>query len=199
MKKVGYARLSTLHKSFGDQIAELESFGCEKIFLERLPNKSTDVMEQLQLALDFVSSGDVLVVTKLDRLATSLIKLNVLVKQLQKKQVGLKVLRQKVDTTGNDGKLVSMLINAIAQFESALLNEQIKPTKKVYVSEHDPVLQKIAEKYALEFFANNSKYPSIESIAQYLLNKHSHLLWSNSSSKGLIKLSSIKRRFDKTW
>ena len=69
--KVGYARTSTIDQAAGfeAQIVTLTEVGCERIFQEQ--TSSVGPRKELAAALDFVRSGDVIVVTKLDRLARS--------------------------------------------------------------------------------------------------------------------------------
>lgn len=124
--KVGYARVSTTDQNLSNQIETLRSFGCEKIFQEKQSGKSVDNREQLQLVLDFVREGDILVVTKLDRMARSVLDLNLIAKKLQDKQVDLRVLTQDIDTTTTYGKLVFNVLGAVAQFERELINERAR-------------------------------------------------------------------------
>lgn len=123
--KVGYARVSTVGQSLENQLESLAKEGCEKIFEEKASGKSSDGREQLQLALDFVRDGDVLVITKLDRLARSMIDLSLIAKTLKDKKVGLKALDQpEIDTTSAIGELLFNVLGAVAAFERALINER---------------------------------------------------------------------------
>lgn len=124
--KIGYARVSTADQNLDNQILALEAFGCEKIFKEKLSGKSAENREQLQLALEFVRQDDVLVITKLDRMARSVLDLNIIAKRLMDKQVDLKVLTQDIDTTTIYGKLVFNVLGAVAQFERELINERAR-------------------------------------------------------------------------
>jgi DNA invertase Pin-like site-specific DNA recombinase len=124
--KVGYARVSSTDQNLENQIEALNAFGCEKIFSEKQSGKSADNREQLQQALDFVREGDVLVITKLDRMARSVLDLNIIAKKLQDKKVDLKVLTQEIDTTTIYGKLVFNVLGAVAQFERELINERAR-------------------------------------------------------------------------
>lgn len=124
--KVGYARVSTSDQNLDNQIDALTAFGCEKVFQEKLSGKSAEYREQLQQALDFVREGDVLVITKLDRMARSVLDLNIIAKRLLDKQVDLKVLTQEIDTTTTYGKLVFNVLGAVAQFERELINERAR-------------------------------------------------------------------------
>ncbi len=123
--KIGYARVSTVGQSLESQLEELEKEGCEKIFQEKASGKDADNRSQLQLALEFVRSGDVLVITKLDRLARSVGDLSIISKKLKEKSVGLKATNQpEIDTTSAIGELLFNVLGAIASFERALINER---------------------------------------------------------------------------
>jgi DNA invertase Pin-like site-specific DNA recombinase len=69
---IGYARTSTVDQEAGfeSQIRDLGAAGCEKLFAEKVSEAAP--REQLALALDYCRSGDVLMVTRLDRLARSI-------------------------------------------------------------------------------------------------------------------------------
>ena len=124
--KIGYARVSTADQNLDNQIAALNEYGCEKVFQEKLSGKSADNREQLQQAISFAREGDVLVVSKLDRMARSVLDLNIIAKRLLDKQVDLKVLTQDIDTTTIYGKLVFNVLGAVAQFERELINERAR-------------------------------------------------------------------------
>lgn len=124
--KVGYARVSTVGQSLETQLVELAKEGCEKVFQEKASGKDADSRFQLQLALEFVRSGDVLVITKLDRLARSMGDLSLISKRLKEKGVGLKAINQpEIDTTSAIGELLFNVLGAVASFERALINERI--------------------------------------------------------------------------
>jgi len=80
---------------------------------------------QLEAALDYAREGDVLVVTKLDRLARSVPHLCAIGSRLDAKGVGLKVLDQPIDTTTSTGRLMFNMLGAIAQFERELIRERM--------------------------------------------------------------------------
>lgn len=82
---VGYARTSTVDQvaGFDAQIAQLRQAGCEKLFQEQV--SSVGKREQLEATIDFVREGDVLVVTKLDRLARSISDLMATLNKLEVK------------------------------------------------------------------------------------------------------------------
>ena len=76
--------------------------------------------------MDFIREGDVLYITKLDRLARSVIDLHNIAKFLQDKDVDLKVLHQNIDTTSPAGRLLFTMLGAIAEFERDLINERVR-------------------------------------------------------------------------
>jgi DNA invertase Pin-like site-specific DNA recombinase len=123
---IGYARTSTVEQgaSFEAQQAQLKAAGCEKVFCEQVSAVAPE-HEQLDAALEFVREGDVVVVTKLDRLARSVPHLCEIGKRLDAKHVGLRVLDQAIDTTTPTGRLMFNMLGAIAQFERELIRERM--------------------------------------------------------------------------
>lgn len=123
--KVGYARVSTTGQSLEGQISALQAEGCEMIFEEKLSGKSADTRPQLQAAIQWCRKGDVLVCTKLDRLARSMIDLWDIVTKLEGKETALRVLDQPlIDTTKPEGKVVLSLLGYVAETERQLINER---------------------------------------------------------------------------
>ena len=121
--KIGYARVSTTGQDYETQVSKLQAEGCEEIFSEKQSGKQADNREQLQAAIKFARKGDVLVITKLDRLARSMGDLWGIVRELDAKGVGFKVLDQAgMDTTTPTGKLMFNILGSIAEFERDLIN-----------------------------------------------------------------------------
>jgi len=123
---VGYARVSTSSQSLENQIEQLKAAGCEKIFSEKRSGKNASDREQFKIMKNFIREGDVLFVTKLDRLARSVIDLHEFAKYLENKDVNLKVLNQNIDTTSPAGRLLFTMLGAIAEFERDLINERVR-------------------------------------------------------------------------
>ena len=121
---VGYARTSTIEQVAGleTQLRELQSIGCDKIYQEQI--SSIAERNQLKAAIDFVREGDVLVVTKLDRLARSVADLLTIVQSLEKKNVSLRILNLGIDTNTPTGKLMLTMLGAIGQFEREIMLER---------------------------------------------------------------------------
>ena len=121
--KIGYARVSTTGQDYETQLAKLKAEGCEKVFSEKQSGKSSDDRGQLQAALKFARKGDVLIVTKLDRLARSMGDLWNIARELDSKGAAFKVLDQEgMDTSNATGKLLFTILGSIAEFERDLIN-----------------------------------------------------------------------------
>ena len=125
MTRVGYARVSSTGQSLELQEGQLREAGCEKIFSEKRSGTSTDQRDQLRAALDWVREGDVLVVTRLDRLARSIVDLRMTVDHLSSKKVGFVCLQQGgLDTTTSEGRLMLSILGAFAEFETEIRKER---------------------------------------------------------------------------
>ena len=123
--KVGYARVSTTGQSLESQLETLKAFGCEEIFQEKQSGKQADSREQLNALIKFVRAGDILVCTKLDRLARSVNDLGNIAKTLESKGVDLIVTDQSgIDTSNPLGKLLFNILGSIAEFERDLILER---------------------------------------------------------------------------
>lgn len=122
--RIGYARVSTTSQDLTNQKEKLTDFGCEKVFSEKISGKNASNREILQQVLDFVRDGDSLVITKLDRLARSVVDLGNIANTLSSKGVDLIVLEQDIDTSSASGKLMFHMIAAFAEFERDLINER---------------------------------------------------------------------------
>lgn len=123
---IGYARTSTTDQKAGleAQRRDLLTAGCEKLFEEEV--SSVDKVKRLQLeaALDYAREGDVIVVTKLDRLARSVAHLLQIVETVEAKRASLRILDMAIDTATPSGRLMLNLLGSIAQFEREVMLER---------------------------------------------------------------------------
>ena len=123
MAIVGYARASSSGQSLAVQLDKLSDAGCSEIFQEKRSGLTAQ-RPALKECLRFVRKGDVLVITRLDRLARSTLDLHKIVQELDGREVGFKVLDQPIDTTTKEGRLMFSIIASIAQFETELRKER---------------------------------------------------------------------------
>jgi len=126
--KIGYARTSTTDQIAGlhGQDRDLRAAGCERVYAEQVSGSRTD-RPQLLAAVDAMRAGDVLVVTKPDRLARSTADLLRQVENLREKGCGLIVLSMNgtmLDTTNPTSKLMLTMLAAVAEFERDIMKER---------------------------------------------------------------------------
>jgi DNA invertase Pin-like site-specific DNA recombinase len=123
--KIGYGRTSTLRQDAGldAQVRDLTAYGCEQLFTEQLSSVDAE-REQLEAAIKFAREGDVLVVTKLDRLARSVKDLCGIEARLSAKGVSLAILDPAMDTSTSIGRLIFNVVGSIAQFEREIMLER---------------------------------------------------------------------------
>ena len=123
--KVGYARVSTQDQNLRMQLDALKEAGCEKIFTDKQSGKDDD-RPGLTKALNFVRSGDTLLVFKLDRLSRSLPSLLKIVNQLKDRGTEFTSLHEKIQTDSAGGSLIFHIFAALSQFERELISERTK-------------------------------------------------------------------------
>ena len=117
----GYARVSTDGQSLAAQLAELKAAKCVKIFQEKISGARSD-RKQLMRLITVLAKGDVLVVTRLDRLARSTRDLLNLLGTIAEKGAGFKSLRDAwADTTTAHGRLMLTVLGGLAEFERELI------------------------------------------------------------------------------
>lgn len=124
MTTIGYARVSTTDQSLDVQIAALKAAGCDLIRSEKASGSSTKGRTELATVLDFMRRGDVLVVTRIDRLARSVADLQQIVLALKSKGVSLKATEQPIDTSTSAGKAFFDMLGVFAEFETSLRRER---------------------------------------------------------------------------
>jgi DNA invertase Pin-like site-specific DNA recombinase len=123
---IGYARTSTTDQKAGleAQLRDLAQAACERVFHEEVSSVDKDARKQLEEALQFIREGDVLVVTKLDRLARSVKHLLEITERLDGKKATLRILGMGIDTATPNGRLILNLFGSIAQFEREIMLER---------------------------------------------------------------------------
>jgi DNA invertase Pin-like site-specific DNA recombinase len=122
MTTYGYARVSTDGQTLASQEALLIAAGCGKVFAEKVSGASTDGRKALAAVLRKLAEGDVLVVTRLDRLARSTRDLLNILDTVAKAEAGFRSLADAwADTTSPHGKLMITILGGLAEFERSLI------------------------------------------------------------------------------
>jgi DNA invertase Pin-like site-specific DNA recombinase len=122
-KLVGYARVSTDDQDCAIQIATLKRLGCKKIYADRISGRLRD-RTQLAACLDYLREGDVLAITRVDRLGRSLADLIKIADELRQRDVSLYIAQQNIDTATPMGQMFYAMLGVFAEFEYHLRRER---------------------------------------------------------------------------
>jgi DNA invertase Pin-like site-specific DNA recombinase len=121
MTTIGYARCSTEGQSLDAQLSALKAAGAERVFSEKVSGAKTD-RAQLAKAIAALGEGDVLLVTRLDRLARSTRDLLNVLDAVGKAGAGFRSLADPIiDTTSPHGRLILAVLAALAEFERSMI------------------------------------------------------------------------------
>ncbi|MBS4193468.1 recombinase family protein [Lederbergia citri] len=128
--KIGYARVSTVGQDLETQEAILKAEGCERLYVEKVTGTSTAPRKELANMIDHVRPGDTVYVTKIDRLARSIIDLNKIVSELNDKGVSVVFIQDGMMTfkagekSSGMNSLMFNILGSFAQFERDLIVER---------------------------------------------------------------------------
>ena len=123
MTKYGYARVSTTDQDLTVQREALTPI-TNMIREEKQSGTSLKNRSELRTILDFIHEGDVLVVTRIDRLARSVADLSAIVKELTDKGASLEVTEQNIDTSTATGNAFLQMLGVFAEFETNIRRER---------------------------------------------------------------------------
>src|SRR6266576_4088774 len=130
MAAYGYARVSTNGQDLSSQEAELLGAGCAKVFKEKVSGVKTDRAE-LAKVIRRLEPGDVLVVTRLDRLARSTRDLLNVLAAIGEREAGFRSLKDSwADTTTPHGRLMLTILGGLAEFERELIRARTGEGRK---------------------------------------------------------------------
>ena len=123
MPRVGYARVSSTGQSLEVQLEKLNQAKCDRIYQEKRSGRTADRPE-FKSCMNYLREGDTLIITRLDRLARSVVHLAQLAKRFQDESIDLLVVDQNIDTSTSTGRLMFNMLAAIAEFENDLRTER---------------------------------------------------------------------------
>ena len=130
MAVLGYARVSTEGQNLSGQLAALKAAGADTIYREKISGIRAD-RPQLAKLMAGLGAGDVVVVTKLDRLGRSTRELLDLIDRISKVGASFRSLGDPLwDTGSSQGRLLSTMLAAIAEFERELIRERTGDGRK---------------------------------------------------------------------
>lgn len=124
MARYGYARVSTDEQNLVPQVAALQAAGCDIIREEKASGTSRNGRPELETLLNFLRAGDVLICTRIDRLARSIADLQTIVQDIRQKGAALLCTEQPVDTATAAGKCFLDMLGVFAEFETNLRRER---------------------------------------------------------------------------
>ena len=135
MRVLGYARVSTQDQDLGGQIKALKGAGAKTIYREKISGVMAD-RPQLAKLMAALEPGDLVVVTKLDRLGRSTRELLNLIDRIGKVGAAFRSLGDPLwDTSSAQGRLLSTLLAGIAEFERELIRERTGEGRKRAMAE----------------------------------------------------------------
>ena len=122
--KISYIRVSSSSQSLDVQREAVQNYGVTKIFEEKVSGTSTQGRDQLKECLEFVREGDELVITRIDRLARSVLDLQLIVKELNEKGVTLTATEQPISTKDATSKCFLDMLGVFAELETNIRKER---------------------------------------------------------------------------
>jgi DNA invertase Pin-like site-specific DNA recombinase len=130
MPSLGYARVSTTGQDLTAQVSELQAVGCTKVYREKMSGAKADRPE-LHKLVRALEPDDVLIVTRLDRLARSTRDLLNILDQIAQAGAGFRSLRDAwADTTTAHGRLMLTVLGGLAEFERELIRARTGEGRK---------------------------------------------------------------------
>lgn len=122
--RIGYARVSSTSQHTDNQEAKLKAAGCTIIRTEKVSGRSLAGRDELATIIEFLRAGDVLVVTKLDRLGRNTRDVLNLVHTITDKGAHLQVLEPALTTEGEMGRVMITILSMVAEMELNRLKER---------------------------------------------------------------------------
>jgi DNA invertase Pin-like site-specific DNA recombinase len=119
---IGYGRVSTRDQNPDSQHDALTEAGCTRLFIEKISTRR-DRRPELEAALAYARTGDVLVITRLARAARKIKEMIELAELLEQRGIGLRVLKQNIDTTTATGRFFFHVMAALDELQRDVIQE----------------------------------------------------------------------------
>ena len=170
MALVGFARVSTHKQDIKDQIDQLKKAGCKKIFEGKNSGNRENNAERLSELLNYIREGDVVVVTRLDRLGRSALQVIGVITEFHDRKIDFKTLDGMFDTTVRNDPLsiaLTQLLSVLAELERNFI---IARTKEGKLAKGKDGIggrpQKITDKILKEFRKDVAKEKSLSALSK---------------------------------
>lgn len=124
-EKIGYARVSTKEQNLVSQEDALNKAGCIRIFTDKISGKEFN-RDGLTACMDYLRSGDTLVIFRLDRLGRSVKEMLDLCAQLENRHIKLVSLQDNLDTSTAVGRFTMQILASLAEYNRSLILEGCK-------------------------------------------------------------------------
>jgi DNA invertase Pin-like site-specific DNA recombinase len=123
MANIAYIRVSTVGQNEGRQVEALKPYSIDKWFIDKCSGKDTN-RPQYKAMLDYIREGDTVYIEDFSRLSRSVSDLLSIIDTMQRKGVHLVSLKERLDTSTPQGRLMVTMIAAINEFERANILER---------------------------------------------------------------------------
>ena len=134
MANVAYIRVSSKDQNTSRQYALLD-MQVDKVFEEKVSGKNTKDRPQLKALIDYVRTGDVVIVESISRLARNTRDLLTIIEILQAKDVAFRSLKENIDTTTPQGKFVLYIFGALAELERETIRQRQREGIEICLAE----------------------------------------------------------------
>jgi DNA invertase Pin-like site-specific DNA recombinase len=125
--QLGYARVSTAHQSLDQQMDALTAAGVDatRVYTDKLSGTSTRQQRPgLAALLDYARQGDAIVVVGIDRLGRNAAEVMTTIRDLGKRGIVLRSIREGIDTSNASGRMVAGVLASLAELELELGRER---------------------------------------------------------------------------
>lgn len=132
--KVGYVRVSSKEQNTARQDELMEKLGVERIFTDKISGKSIE-RPNLQLMMNFVREGDIVIVESISRFARNTKDLLELIEELEEKNVKFVSQKENIDTNTAMGRFILTVFAAIAELERQYIRDRQREGIDIAISE----------------------------------------------------------------